>query len=212
MIENFTAESRVLYLILHLINKAAQMVTSRRWSATEELVRIESSFQFFIFAGINILLILSLLKSLPSGVWSFMGISLGVFIFLTFFSANYTFEQHKKTLLILFGSIFLYEVFVILLIAIPFIAKITENALVAFCYTWIIQICLYLAIGGILAYALITVGYSMISGQGVPFLAILQQEREQGNYRLELLLGLDILIGIILTMFIPWLEQLYVGF
>ena len=199
------------YLILHLTNKAAQIIISRRWQNTEELVRRESLFQFIIFGGIHILLVFALLVSLPKETWNLMGFFLGMFIFLIFFSANYTNEQYRKTFRILLWSVLCYEASIFLIIIIPLIAKITDNALFAFYYTWITQISLYLAVGGFLTYALITVGYNAVCGQYIPFLSILQQERERGNYNLEMLLGLDILFGIILGMVIISIKDLYAG-
>jgi hypothetical protein len=199
------------YLILHLTNKAAQIITSRQWQTTEELIRRESSFQFIIFGGIHILLIIALLVSLPKEARDYMGFFLGMFIFLIFFSANYTNEQYRKTFRILIWSVFCYEAFIFLFIIIPLVAKVTDNALFAFYYTWIAQISLYLAVGGFLAYSLITAGYNAICGQYIPFLSILQQEREQGNYNVEILLGFDILFGIILGMVIISIKELYAG-
>ena len=199
------------YLIVHLINKAAQTITSRQWQPAEELLRRESSFQFLIFGGIHILLIIALLVSLPKEARDFMGFFLGMFIFLIFFSANYTYEQYRKTFRILVWSILFFETFVILFIILPFVAKITNDTFIAFYYTWIAQISIYLAVGGFLAYGLITVGYNVICRQFVPFLSILQEERELGNYNLEIVLGLDVLLGIILGMFIFSLKQLYAG-
>jgi hypothetical protein len=199
------------YLILHLTNKAAQTITSRQWQPAEELVRRESSFQFIIFSGIHILLIIALLVSLPKEARDYMGFFLGMFIFLIFFSANYTNEQYRKTFRILVWSVLFYEAFIFLFIIIPFVAKNTDNALFAFYYTWIAQISLYLAVGGFLAYAFITVGYNAIWGQYIPFLSILQQERERGNYNLEMVLGFDILFGMILGMIIFSIKDLYAG-
>jgi len=199
------------YLIVHLINKAAQTITSRQWQPAEELLRRESSFQFLIFGGIHILLIIALLVSLPKEARDFMGFFLGMFIFLIFFSANYTYEQYRKTFRILVWSILFFETFVILFIILPFVAKITNDTFIAFYYTWIAQISIYLAVGGFLAYGLITVGYNVICRQFVPFLSILHEERELGNYNLEIVLGLDILLGIILGMFIFSLKQFYAG-
>ena len=39
------------YLILHLTNKSAQIIISRQWQNTEELIRRESSFQFIILGN-----------------------------------------------------------------------------------------------------------------------------------------------------------------
>jgi hypothetical protein len=200
------------YLILHLINKAAQTINSRQWLPEEELLRRESSFQFLIFGGIHVLLIIALLVSLPKEARDFMGFFLGMFIFLIFFSANYTYEQYRKTFRILIWSVLCFEVFVLLFIILPFVARMTDDAIFAFYYTWIAQISIYLAVGGFLAYGLITVGYNVICRQFVPFLSILQEERERGNYYLEIVFGLDILLGIILGTFIFSLKQLYAGF
>jgi len=200
------------YLILHLTNKAAQITISRKWQITEELVRRESTFQLFIFVGIHILLICSLLRSLPEETWNLMGFLLGTFIFLIFFSAHYSNEQYRKTFLILLLSVLFFEVSIVLLLIIPFLARMTENALFAFYYIWFTQISFYLAIGGFSAYLLITVGYNMVCEQNIPFLSIFQQERERGNLKLELLLGIDVLVGIILTMIFISLKDFYAGF
>jgi len=197
------------YLILHLTNKAAQIITSKQWQPEEELIRRESSFQFLIFGGIHILLIVALLVSLPKEARDYMGFFLGMFIFLIFFSANYTYEQYRKTFRILLWSVLCYEAFIFLFIIIPFLAKITDNALFAFYYTWIAQISLYMAVGGFLAYGLITVGYNVICRQYVPFLSILRQERERGNNNLRNLLIIDIVFGIILGVAILSIKQLY---
>ncbi|HII98037.1 MAG TPA: hypothetical protein HA272_01930 [Methanoregula sp.] len=199
------------YLILHLTNKASLIIRSRQWLTTEELIRRESSFQFIIFSGFHILLIIALLVSLPKEVRDYMGFFLGMFIFLIFFSANYTNEQYRKTFHILVVSIFCYELFIFLFIIIPLLAQIIDSAFFAFYYTWFAQIILYLAVGGFLAYSLITIGYNAICGQYIPFLSILQQEREAGNRIWELLFGIDLLLGIILTMVIFSLKDLYAG-
>jgi hypothetical protein len=200
------------YLIFHLTNKAAQINISRKWQITEELVRRESTFQFFIFGGIHILLVIALLVSLPEETWNLMGFFLGTFIFLIFFSAHYSNEQYRKTFLILLLSVLFFEVSIVLLLIIPFLAQMTDNALFAFYYIWFTQISFYLAIGGFSAYLLITVGYNLICEQSIPFLSILQQERERENFKLELLLGIDVLVGIILIMIFISLKDPYAGF
>lgn len=200
------------YLILHLTNKAAQIIISRQWQTSEELVRRESSFQFIIFGGIHILLIFALLVSLPQATWNLMGFLLGMFIFLIFFSANYSNEQYRKTFRILLWSVLCFEASIVLILILPFLAKTTDNALIAFYYTWITQIAFYLAIGGFLTYGLITVGYNAVYGEYIPFFSILEQERERGNLNLEILLGLVILFGIILGLVIISIKDLYAGF
>jgi hypothetical protein len=200
-----------IYLFSHLTYKAWLIVKSRQWQNTEELTREKSFFEFIGICGIHVLLIIVLLVSLPKEARDYFGFLLGMFIFLIFFFVNYSYEQYRKTFRILVWSVLFFEIFIILLILIPFLAKITNNELFAFYYTWVAQISLYLAIGGFLAYALIAVGYNTIKGQYVPLLSILQQERERGNYNLELLLGIDVLIGIVLCCFIFSLKQLYAG-
>jgi hypothetical protein len=199
------------YLILHLTNKASLIISSRQWNITEELIRRESSFQLIIFGGFHILLIIALLVSLPNEARDFMGFFLGMFIFLIFFSTNYTNEQYRKTFRILVISIFCYELFIFLFIIIPLLAQITDSAIFAFYYTWFAQIILYFAMGGFLAYSLITVGYNAICSQYIPFFSILQQERESGNYIWETLFGIDVLLGIVLTTVIFSLKDLYAG-
>jgi hypothetical protein len=197
------------YLILYLINKGAQIIKSRHWQSTEELIRRESSFQFIIFGGIHILIIVALVISLPTEARNFMGFFLGMFIFLIFFSANYTYEQDRKTFRILLLSILFFETAIFLFIILPFFAKITDNALFAFCYTWIVQISFYMGVGGMLAFSLITVGYNTICKQYGSFLSILIQDGKCRKYNLITLLLVDIFFGIILGVAFLSLKQLY---
>jgi len=83
------------YLILHLTNKSSLIIRSRQWQTTEELIRRESSFQFIIFSGFHILLIIAMLVSLPKEARDYMGFFIGMFIFLIFFSANYVSTSNR---------------------------------------------------------------------------------------------------------------------
>lgn len=197
------------FLIVHLINKAAQTIKSRQWIPTEELLRRESSFQFLLFAGIHVLLIVALLVSLPIDTRNYMGFFLGMFIFLIFFSAKYTYEQDRKTFRILLLSVLLFEAAIFLFIILPFIARITDNAFFAFLYTWIVQISLYLAVGGILAFGLITVGYNTICKQYISFFSTLVKDWECRNYDLIVLLLADLFFGIILGAAVLSIKQIY---
>jgi hypothetical protein len=199
------------YLILHLTNKAASIIKSRVWQNDEELLRRESSFQFFIFCLIHALLVITLLMSLPEVVRNFTGFALGSFIFIIFFSANFSDEQNRKTLYILVVSGLFYEIFLSLFLIIPFLAKITNNEFFVTSYTWLILIFLYLATGGIIAYFLVTVGYNLFSDINIPLLLIFRQEREKEDYTLELLTGLVILFGIFLSTILLSIKDLYSG-
>lgn len=190
------------YLIFHLTNKAYKTSTSRHWQSTEELIHRESFFQFIIFAGTHALLILSLLMNTPIETRNYMGYSMGMFIFLIIFSANYSYEQNRKLFWILVLSVLSSEAFIFLRIISPFVAKIADSTNFVSCYTFIVQVPIYLALSGFLTYLLITVGPNIIREQYIPPLLILQRERERGKYILEIVLGLDILFGIILGPFI----------
>jgi uncharacterized membrane protein len=210
-----------LYLILHLIVKGSQIINSRSWQNNEELLRRESGFHFFIFYIIHILLIISLIFSLVTlseSARNFVGFALGVFIFIVFFSQNFTHEQNRKSLGILIFSIFCIEVFLTLFLLLPFVAvavdsqnmakDVVEN--IAFYYTWFTQLFIFLGIGGMIAYVITIFGYNQFSEDTIPFFSIFEEENEH-DY-LKLFFGIIILYGIGLGTILLSLKSLYAGF
>jgi uncharacterized protein YacL len=95
-----------LYLIVHLIYKGIKTVKSKNWQPNEELIRRESTFQCLIFGIIHIFLIFALLISLfenipTASAQNFVGFILAMFLFVLYFSANFSNEQYRKSAKIL---------------------------------------------------------------------------------------------------------------
>jgi hypothetical protein len=211
----------VLYLILHLVYKGLRVIKSNPWLPAEELIRRESTFHYLIFGVIHILLILALVITLfeslltnPSAQ-NYMGFILGMFLFVLYFSANYTFEQTIKITKILLLAVFAYEVAVMLVLIIPILSKITDNfpffgSIVnntpsfPTIYTGIFQIFFYLGVGGCLAYGLITIIYNEICQEKIPFFTIFSRENGLRKY-----LFLDIGFGIVVILILSFIQQIY---
>ncbi|MFA4824691.1 MAG: hypothetical protein WC593_05985 [Methanoregula sp.] len=207
-----------LYLILHLIAKGSQIIRSRNWQHDDELLRRQSGFNFFVFCIIHSLLFFALILSLISlseSAKNFVGFVLGVFIFLVFFSSNFSNEQNRKSFGILIFSVFCIEVFLTLILLLPFVAVAVDNQnmtkdvveKIAFYYTWFTQLFIYLGIGGIIAYFITIFGFSEDT---IPFFSVFKQGNEP-DY-LKLFLGIVVLYGIILGTFLLSLKSLYAGF
>lgn len=213
-----------LYLIVHLIFKGSQIINSRNWLSEEELLRRESGFHFFIFYMIHILLIGALILSFVSkaeNAINIVGFALGVFIFIAIFSQNFSHEQNRKSLGILFFSILCLEVVLTLILFLPFMAvavttqNFTESEVknIAFFYTRGTQLLIYLGFGGIIAYFITVTGYNQFSEDSIPLSSIFQdQQGQEQSDNLVFFFGIVVLYGIVLGTFLLSLKSLYAGF
>jgi hypothetical protein len=208
-----------LYLILHLIYKGIRIVKSKNWQSNEELIRRESTFQCLIFVIIHISLIVALLISLFENIPTLsaqiiVGNILAMFLFVLYFSANFSNEQYRKSAKILLWGIFLYEIAVMLVLFIPLFAKITDNNPIftpiinnpsfPTVYTGIFQFFLCLGVGAFLAYGLLMVVNNTIWKERVPYFIILNRERS-----IKIWLIIDVIFGIVLLLVFLFIQQLY---
>jgi hypothetical protein len=208
-----------LYLILHLIYKGIRIVKSKNWQSNEELIRRESTFQCLIFGIIHIFLIFALLISLFENIPTasakiYAGIILAMFLFVLYFSADFSYEQYRKSAKILLFGTFLYEFAVMLILFIPLFAKITDNNPIftpiisnpSFpnFYSGIFWFFLCLGVGAFFAYVLITIVYNAIWKEHIPYFIILSRERS-----IKIWLIIDVIFGIVLFLVFIFIQQLY---
>jgi hypothetical protein len=208
-----------MYLIVHLGVKGAQVIRSRIWLANDDSLHRESNFHLFIFLMIHSLLIIGLILSLPENTRNFAGFALGAFIFLVFFSSDFSNAQSRRSYWILLFGIFYLEIVITLILLLPFIAKVFDNGIVpnlisetvAVYYGWITISLFYLGIGGMITYYISFIGSEPTNFRTL-ISSIFYQERNPDYLSLEFFSGIVLLYGIILCFFLLDLKSLYSGF
>ena len=196
-----------IYIILHLMNKCRLVFITTNWENFEEIRRRESFFDCIIFYGFHIFFVLALIVIVPSETKILFGILSGACIFLTFFSADFSETQHRIMMLIVLVSIFLFELTLILIISIPAVATIANDETVAFVYLWGTTIVVTLSMGGLIAYYLVTLIYSVFFNENIQYRIIFQRNTDNQISSVEFMMALVVLLG---TILIPILYQIIV--
>jgi len=190
-----------IYLILYLVIKAGQIIISRQWQPAEKFIHIDNIFQFFIFALIHIALVLVPLASLPHEVRNYMGFLSATFLFLVLISSALHHEYHRKAFRILLTSILFFEVFILLAISFPSVIRICGNGSILDYYAFLIQLTLYLALGGYSAYFLTTVLFIGISKGHQSYLSFIKQIFGEDK-NMSLSVGVIVLFGLQIGFFL----------
>lgn len=194
-----------IYIILHLMNKARLIFISTHWDNFEEIRRRESFFDCIIFYVFHIFLIIALIATIPSEIKILFGFLSGVFIFLTFFSADFSESQHRIVMLMLLISIFCLELTFLLIISIPAVAAFANNEIIAFIYLWGTTIIVTLSTGGLFSYYVVTMIYNVFFHENIQYQIIFQRNVDNQISSVEFMMGIVILFGLIL---IPILYQI----
>lgn len=194
-----------IYIILHLMNKARQIFVTTQWNHFPQIRRRESFFDVSIFFIFHSFLVIALIATTPFETIMGFGFLSGIFMFLIFFSADFSERQQRIAMSVVLFCIFLIELALLLILSIPTVAAMTDSAIIADVYIWSIVIFMMVAGGGLFAYYCVTMIYGTIFHEDIHYFAIFQRNVDNQITFIEFIMGFICLLGIIL---VPIIVQL----